>query len=131
MGRPERSIAHPRDLPKNAGAVQALAAAADDRRALARQIPHRLSLAPTNWQKATRARAAIAQLVEHLICNQGVGGSSPSGGTARRDHQLRQEPAFHACSTASAAVCAANAGSGIHLRANPARLTVNAGAADM
>ena len=26
-------------------------------------------------------QAAIAQLVEHLICNQGVGGSSPSGGT--------------------------------------------------
>ena len=25
--------------------------------------------------------ASIAQLVEHLICNQGVGGSSPSGGT--------------------------------------------------
>src|SRR5215470_13045390 len=25
--------------------------------------------------------AALAQLVEHLICNQGVGGSSPSGGT--------------------------------------------------
>jgi hypothetical protein len=32
------------------------------------------------------ARASIAQLVEHLICNQGVGGSSPSGGTmARRE----------------------------------------------
>ncbi len=26
-------------------------------------------------------QAAIAQLVEHLICNQGVGGSNPSGGT--------------------------------------------------
>ena len=26
-------------------------------------------------------RALVAQLVEHLICNQGVGGSSPSGGT--------------------------------------------------
>ncbi len=25
--------------------------------------------------------ALVAQLVEHLICNQGVGGSSPSGGT--------------------------------------------------
>ena len=25
--------------------------------------------------------AGIAQLVEHLICNQGVGGSSPSAGT--------------------------------------------------
>ena len=27
-------------------------------------------------------RAPVAQLEEHLICNQGVGGSSPSGGTA-------------------------------------------------
>ena len=26
-------------------------------------------------------RALIAQLVEHLICNQGVPGSSPGGGT--------------------------------------------------
>jgi len=25
--------------------------------------------------------AGLAQLVEHLICNQGVGGSSPSVGT--------------------------------------------------
>lgn len=25
--------------------------------------------------------ALVAQLVEHLICNQGVGGSSPFGGT--------------------------------------------------
>ena len=25
--------------------------------------------------------AGLAQLVEHLICNQGVGGSSPSAGT--------------------------------------------------
>ena len=25
--------------------------------------------------------ALVAQLVEHLICNQGVGGSNPSGGT--------------------------------------------------
>lgn len=28
-----------------------------------------------------RCRALIAQLVEHLICNQGVGSSSLSGGT--------------------------------------------------
>src|SRR5262249_4725079 len=34
---------------------------------------------------AKRRRAAIAQLVEHLICNQGVGGSSPSGGTYDND----------------------------------------------
>jgi hypothetical protein len=25
--------------------------------------------------------AGLAQLVEHLICNQGVGGSNPSAGT--------------------------------------------------
>ena len=29
----------------------------------------------------TRASAGLAQLVEHLICNQGAGGSSPSTGT--------------------------------------------------
>ena len=29
----------------------------------------------------TRASAGLAQLVEHLICNQGVGGSNPSAGT--------------------------------------------------
>jgi hypothetical protein len=28
--------------------------------------------------------AALAQLVVHLICNQGVGGSNPSGGTSFR-----------------------------------------------
>ena len=28
-----------------------------------------------------RESALIAQLVEHLICNQGVPGSSPGGGT--------------------------------------------------
>ncbi len=28
--------------------------------------------------------AGLAQLVEHLICNQGVGGSSPSTGTISR-----------------------------------------------
>ena len=27
--------------------------------------------------------AGLAQLVEHLICNQGVGGSSPSAGTTK------------------------------------------------
>ena len=29
------------------------------------------------------AHAGLAQLVEHLICNQGVGGSSPSAGTIK------------------------------------------------
>ena len=28
-----------------------------------------------------KRNASIAQLVEHLICNQGVAGSSPAGGT--------------------------------------------------
>ena len=32
--------------------------------------------------------AGLAQLVEHLICNQGVGGSSPSAGTS---HQRRTQ----------------------------------------
>jgi hypothetical protein len=27
--------------------------------------------------------AGLAQLVEHLICNQGVGGSNPSAGTSK------------------------------------------------
>ncbi len=27
--------------------------------------------------------AGLAQLVEHLICNQGVGGSNPSAGTGK------------------------------------------------
>jgi hypothetical protein len=42
-----------------------------------------LSRRTTKWQKPA-PRAAIAQLVEHLICNQGVGGSSPSGGTTTK-----------------------------------------------
>src|SRR5262245_43522324 len=40
-----------------------------------------LPSARLRWQKA-RLGAAVAQLVEHLICNQVVGGSSPSGGTS-------------------------------------------------
>ncbi len=32
-------------------------------------------------RRYNRGRAGLAQLVEHLICNQGVGGSSPSAGT--------------------------------------------------
>lgn len=32
-------------------------------------------------KSAVVRRAGLAQLVEHLICNQGVGGSSPSAGT--------------------------------------------------
>ena len=34
------------------------------------------------WQHVdTMNKAGLAQLVEHLICNQGVGGSNPSAGT--------------------------------------------------
>ncbi len=33
------------------------------------------------WPDATIDRAALAQLVEHLICNQAVPGSSPGGGS--------------------------------------------------
>ena len=41
------------------------------------------------------AIALVAQLVEHLICNQGVAGSNPAGGTSflfsnLRIHFLRQ-----------------------------------------
>jgi hypothetical protein len=38
---------------------------------------------PTTCLLALRAGAGLAQLVEHLICNQGVGGSSPSAGTKK------------------------------------------------
>ena len=31
--------------------------------------------------------ADLAQLVEHLICNQGVGGSSPSVGTTKNRNE--------------------------------------------
>ena len=54
---------------------------------LARQMPLRYTFffaprvrkRPCAWQKARvrRAHAGVAQLVEHLICNQRVGGSSP------------------------------------------------------
>ena len=44
--------------------------------------------------------AAIAQLVEHLICNQRVGSSSLSGGTTfpqhiQNDSDLSPEPPVH------------------------------------
>ena len=45
----------------------------------------------TGFQKRSKKRAALAQLVEHLICNQGVGGSSPSGGT-NLFNKLSQSP---------------------------------------
>ena len=31
-------------------------------------------------------RAGLAQLVEHVICNHGVGGSNPSAGTSKIKH---------------------------------------------
>src|SRR6185503_15892820 len=52
---------------------------------------------PFRWHKAPQA--AVAQLVEHLICNQVVGGSSPSGGTSRFNQRTppaagNQEPPY-------------------------------------
>jgi hypothetical protein len=42
----------------------------------------RFSLLLANPVAAIRIPAAlVAQLVEHLICNQGVAGSNPAGGT--------------------------------------------------
>jgi len=40
------------------------------------------------------SQAGIAQLVEHLICNQGVGGSSPSAGTntLEKSSQFERQP---------------------------------------
>ena len=44
--------------------------------------PYALSLLLANPVAAIRIPAAlVAQLVEHLICNQGVAGSNPAGGT--------------------------------------------------
>src|SRR5579872_2570753 len=41
----------------------------------------RLSVHPSHSVNAVGAPAGLAQLVEHLICNQGVTGSSPVVGT--------------------------------------------------
>ncbi len=38
----------------------------------------------TSYPAGVWWQAGLAQLVEHLICNQGVGGSSPSAGTSLR-----------------------------------------------
>ena len=48
--------------------------------------------------------AAIAQLVEHVIRNDGVTGSSPVCGTSSRHHQFRNRTAFFA----AASSCRAN-----------------------
>jgi hypothetical protein len=37
--------------------------------------------------------AGLAQLVVHLICNQGVGGSNPSAGTKLHTNQFLTRPA--------------------------------------
>ena len=39
------------------------------------------ALAPCVRSRYSTSNASIAQLVEHLICNQGVAGSNPAGGT--------------------------------------------------
>src|SRR5437588_8027993 len=41
------------------------------------------SSAPSPPCETEPSRARLAQLVEHLICNQGVGGSSPPAGFSR------------------------------------------------
>ena len=43
-----------------------------------------------------REHAAVAQLVEHLICNQGVGGSIPSASTSAKvpSTALRQQSKY-------------------------------------
>jgi hypothetical protein len=48
------------------------------------QSPPLLAMAPP--------RAALAQLVEHLIRNEGVGGSNPSSGTTTLFISVRKRP---------------------------------------
>ena len=43
--------------------------------------------------------AGLAQLVVHLICNQGVGGSNPSAGKFRTSEKIRRPPETSWCST--------------------------------
>src|SRR6266542_171313 len=48
---------------------------------------------PTTGALGTRRRAGVAQLVEHLICNQRVGGSNPFASSRfDRSHALRYRP---------------------------------------
>jgi hypothetical protein len=42
-----------------------------------------MSRASAEYAIGLRLDAGLAQLVEHLICNQGVGGSIPSAGTVK------------------------------------------------
>ena len=46
------------------------------------QSPRRTAIARLDHQ---RAHAGLAQLVEHLICNQGVAGSNPAAGTNKNN----------------------------------------------
>ena len=39
-----------------------------------------------------KAKAGLAQLVEHLICNQGVTGSSPVTGTSLQSKIIQDNP---------------------------------------
>ena len=66
----------------------------------------RQSLAQRARSAVCRRRALIAQLVEHLICNQGVGGSSPSGGTSH-SHPSASPPRLRASARRFALVFAA------------------------
>ena len=45
--------------------------------------------ARTPFSSVPHTSAGLAQLVEHLICNQGVGGSNPSAGTIKIKHLRR------------------------------------------
>ena len=47
------------------------------------QSPRRTAIARLDHQ---RAHAGLAQLVEHLICNQGVAGSNPAAGTNKNNY---------------------------------------------
>src|SRR5690606_32512032 len=41
----------------------------------------------------------VAQLVEHLICNQGVAGSNPAGGTIKINDLLLYRPGSTVCTS--------------------------------
>ncbi len=55
------------------------------------------------WRSRVDRHAGIAQLVEHLICNQRVGGSSPSAGTISPLRPFNQTSLDHAGSRVFAA----------------------------
>ena len=55
------------------------------------QSPRRTAVAHIFQQ---RLRAGLAQLVEHLICNQGVAGSNPAAGTNKINYLGKSEIAL-------------------------------------